>query len=144
MTHYTGYYFCTRSNWDDKVFSVGNLVSIERESEDYDKLINQKSLYLDDEYNSWRKYNELKPEVFDWLNENVKDEKQGLKGWCCGNKDYNSEKYEGFSLFFYRRKDAKAFIKTWSIHKQPTETYNQNTYVNKVLDTKTNTLKVRK
>lgn len=79
-------------------------------------------------------------EYLEWLENNVKEQKPGLKGWCCGNDDYNSNN-EDFSLFFYRRKDAKLFIKTWSIHKKATETFNQDTRVMRVLDTKTNTLK---
>ncbi len=136
MIHYTGFYFCTRSNWDGGIFYVRNLVSID--GEDQKKLIIQKP--LNDEKEPWRMTDILKPEVFNWLEENVKDERKGLKGWCCGNDDYNSGFNEGFSLFFYRRKDAKLFIKTWSIHKIATETYNQNTYENKILDPKTNKL----
>lgn len=143
MIHYTGAYFCLRSNWDNDNFDTPNLVSIEYKSEDYAKLIDKKSLHPDDEFNSWRTYSELKPEVFKWLEENVKYQNDGLKGWCCGNNEYNSNMGEGFSLFFYRRRDAQNFIRTWSVHKKPTETYNQNTYVNKILDKKTNTLKVK-
>lgn len=72
--------------------------------------------------------------------DNVKDQKPGIKGWCCGNREYNTDTYSDFSLFFYRRKDAISFIKTWSIYKKPTETYNQDTYVNKVLNKETNKL----
>ena len=42
----------------------------------------------------------------------------------------------------YRRKDALAFIKKWSIYKKPTEYFNQNTCVKKRLNLKTKTLKV--
>lgn len=143
MRHYTGWYFCTRSNWDNQSFDARNLVSIDCNTVDFTNIVNKHSLYPDDEFNSWRSYYELKPEVFDWLIRNVKDENTKLKGWCCGNKDYNSEMFEGFSLFFYRRKDAINFIKIWSIHKKPTETYNQNTYVKKVLDLKTNKLIIK-
>ena len=140
MIHYTGWYFCTRSNWDNGMFDVRNLVSIGRQEDDYKKLLVEEILPNE----VWKTFTKLKPEVYDWLMNNVKDEKPGLKGWCCGNDDYNSSNYEGFSLFFYRRKDAKAFIKTWSVHAKATETYNQNTYVNRVLDKKTNTLKIVK
>lgn len=144
MKHYSGWYFCCSCNWDNKMFDARNLVSIDYDTEDFNNLIEKKSLYPDDEFNSWRCYYELKPEVIKWLEENVKDENAKLKGWCCGNKEYNSLMGEYFSVFFYRRRDALNFIKTWSIHKKPTETYNQNTYVRKVLDKKTNTLKVVK
>lgn len=139
MVHCTGFYFCTRNIWDGGIYDCGNLVVID--GEDFELLLDKKSLYPDDKWNSWRLYCELKPEVFQWLVDNVKDNKT-LKGWCCGNKDYNSNcSNEGFSLFFYRRRDAQNFIRTWSIYKKPTETYNQNTYVRKVLNKETNTLK---
>ena len=144
MNHYTGFYFCTRSNWDNNTFFVRNLVSIEYKTEDFNNLLVKIPYVSDDKFNTWGYCYQLKPEVFDWLEANVKNENKKLKGWCCGNNDYNSQICEYFSLFFYRRKDALNFIKTWSIHKKPTKTYNQNTYVLKVLDEKTNTLKVVK
>jgi hypothetical protein len=144
MIHCTGWYFCTKSNWDNNIFDARNLVDIPYKDIDWENLIISSSLFPKDEYNSYKNYNELKPEVFIWLTLNIKDQKLGLKGWCCGNKDYNSNTYEGFSLFFYRRKDAINFIKTWSFYKKPTETYNQNTYIKKILNIKTNKLEIVK
>jgi hypothetical protein len=141
MIHYTGYYFCSQSNWDGEYFHVRNLVSIDEENAK--NLIDKFPLEPSIENRFSHSFKRLKPEVFDWLLNNVKDEKLGIKGWCCGNDSYNAG-YNDFSLFFYRRKDARNFIKTWSIYKKPTETYNQNTYVNKVLNPKTNTLQIVK
>ena len=144
MIHYTGFYFCTQSNWNHDFFYARNLVAIEDNSEDFKILLDKLPLHPEGEHESWKSYYQLKPEVLSWLEENVKDEDKITKGWCCGDKEYNSRLGEYFSLFFYRRKDALNFIKTWSVHKKPTETYNQNTYVRKVLDKETNTLKIVK
>lgn len=143
MTHYTGYYFCLKSNIDGGVYHARNLVSLGFETEDFKNMIDRRLLENQDEF-SWIKYNELRPEVFEWLEVNVQNSKDGTKGWCCGNKEYNTDSGEDFSLFFNRRKDAQSFIRQWSIHKKPTETYNQNTYIRRVLDAKTNTLKTVK
>jgi hypothetical protein len=66
----------------------------------------------------------LKQEVLDWLNENVADDpkpyEQCAKGWCMGNEYYRANDSAQLSLFFYRRRDAMAFVKRWSVHKQPT------------------------
>lgn len=138
MFHCTGFYFCTRSNWDNEFFEVRNLVSIECDSQDFKNLIEKKPFGLTER--PWVTYDSLKTEVFDWLENNVKEQKEGIKGWCCGNNEYNSNS-ESFSLFFYRRKDAMLFIKTWSIYKKATKTFNQNTMTKRILDPKTNTLK---
>jgi hypothetical protein len=138
MIHYTGWYFCTKNNWDGNTFDARNLVSIDKENAK--NLIIKCSLVpnIDNRFSHY--FKKLKPEVYDWLINNVTDEKLGVKGWCCGDDNYNCG-YEDFSLFFYRRKDALNFIKTWSIYKRPTETWNQNSRIRKILDLKTNTLK---
>lgn len=144
MLHYTGYYFCTKSNWDGKLFSANNLVSFEIEN------LNTRGFYLTKDALKILDKKEinntilgirgdcyyLKPEVYDWLIANVKDDQKGNKGWCCGNDEYNTRTYE-FNLFFYRRKDTLKFIKEWGEYGKPTETYNQNTYVKKKLNLKT-------
>lgn len=139
MIHYTGWYFCFKSNWDGKNFDVRNLVSIDEENAK--NLIIKVPLAPSTKNNFAHYFKKLKPEVFKWLEENVKNQNK-LKGWCCGNDEYN-QGYGDFSLFFYRRKDAINFIKTWSIYKKPTQTYNQNTYVHKILCLKTNKLKIK-
>ena len=64
----------------------------------------------------------LKQEVIDWLNENVADDPkphvdQVANGWCMGNDSYRASGSDvGFALFFYRRCDAMAFVKRWSVH----------------------------
>lgn len=169
MIHYSGYYFCTRSNWDGQNYSARNLVSIEKYDEEYGdedfkNLIAKKKIFDEESFKYWEdKYNGdsaklelhkqlsykecffLKPEVVKWLNETVFDDKKtGEKGWCVGNDEYNSGGGMSFSLWFYRRKDALKFIKEWSVYKKPTETYNQDSYIKKTLDLKTNKLTVDK
>lgn len=66
----------------------------------------------------------LKQEVIDWLNENVADDAkpddQPANGWCMGNDDYRSSGSSSLGLWFYRRRDALAFVKRWSVHKKCT------------------------
>lgn len=67
-----------------------------------------------------RTVNVPKPEVVQWLNENVEPDSQGEPMFAYGSKDYSSEDSScSYSFFFQRRKDAMKFIKTWSIHKKP-------------------------
>lgn len=140
MKHYTGFYFCTLSNWDDNIFDANNLVSID--NDDFKELIIKNPINIE---RPWETYCELKLEVYDWLTNNVKNKKNGVKSWCCGNKEYNSRNHcDEFSIFFYRRKDAQLFIKIWSKYKKPTETYNQNTYIQKKLNFETGKLEITK
>lgn len=89
----------------------------------------------------------LKPEVAAWLEANVKDRKVcsytdgGVKAWAVGTDAYNAANTISFSLFFERRRDAMAFIKRWSAHKQPIHYLNYFTDVRKELDPATGTLK---
>ncbi len=168
MIHYSGWYYCRESNWGD-YFDARNLVSIERypkgyENEDYANLIKEKLHFDKERYeemletykdkdkevysNTWAKIHSSKNSatleewVYRWLMENVKDNPNGEKGWCTGSKAYNAGDGQGLNLWFYRRKDALLFIKTWSIYKKPTESYNQNSYIKKKLNLDTNTLQV--
>jgi len=103
MIHYTGWYFCLRNNWDGNTFDARNLVSIDKENAK--NLIIEYPLTPNIENRFSYSFKKLKPEVYDWLINNITDEKLGVKGWCCGDDNYNAG-YVDFSLFFYRRKDA--------------------------------------
>lgn len=85
----------------------------------------------------------LKPEVIDWLNENVKDRKDPdyPQGWCCGDDVYQSTGMD-MSIFFHRKADALAFIERWSRFKQPTTyfDYFKSPIVRKELNFETNKL----
>lgn len=62
-----------------------------------------------------------KAEVMGWLDTEVKPQKDGTPGWCMGSEDYRCGGASNqFVLWFYRRKDAMAFIKRWSSHGKPT------------------------
>jgi hypothetical protein len=37
MEHFTGWYWCSKNNWDGNNFDFGNLVSIEFKKEDYNQ-----------------------------------------------------------------------------------------------------------
>jgi hypothetical protein len=74
----------------------------------------------------------LKPEVIQWLEDNVKDrdtsrfgDEESSKGWCVGNAEYrNRESYNGMSIWFHRKKDLLAFVREWSEFKVPTTAFN--------------------
>lgn len=125
MKFYSGWYYCDDSNWGGS-YDSKNLVSINRfpdkdfNNNDYVNLVENK---------------ELKDVVIEWLNNNIKDDSYGRKGWCI-----SARKNDDISIWFYRRKDALLFIKEWSYYKKPCYSYNQNTYVSKKLNLKTNTL----
>ena len=70
----------------------------------------------------------LKPEVIEWLNQNIKDIKgttvdtplNERKGWAIGNDEYNSNQHWEINIFFARQLDALKFIRQFSIFKDPT------------------------
>lgn len=80
-------------------------------------------------------YRTLKPEVIDWLHNNISDFKGG-KGWCIGSEDYD-DCSTSYTVFFQRRKDAMKFIKTWSVHKKPIRYVQYFTDVRKILNIET-------
>ena len=68
----------------------------------------------------------LKPEVIQWLKDNVKDRnllkwqiKNGehKQGWAVGTDKYNSNSQISFNVFFQSSRDALKFIKRWSSYK---------------------------
>ena len=90
-----------------------------------------------------RKFRKLKPEVIQWLEENVKDRKDSdyKKGWCIGSDDYlYRDRYNGINLFFERRSDAMAFIKKWSVYGKPTTYFDYFRSIRKEYNPKTKTL----
>lgn len=94
----------------------------QEEYEKIKKIYNGKEYYTDDFYRdmSTKDINVLKPEVYQWLLDNVPDSEDNEKMWCIGSRAYLfRDSYSSFSFFFQRRKDAMKFIKTWSIHKKP-------------------------
>jgi len=81
-----------------------------------------------------RTIRKLKPEVMDWLEDNIPDLK-GEKAWCVGSDKYNlQDSCSSYSIFMQRRKDAMKFIKTWSKFKKPINYCQYFTDVRKKLD----------
>lgn len=81
----------------------------------------------------------LKPEVIEWLNENIKPDKDGSPGWAIGNDDYRASCSYRLTLWFIRHPDAKKFIKQWSSFGKATSyfDYFKDPIINLVLDTET-------
>lgn len=95
--------------------------------------------FYDDLYNEFgkKKISVLKPEVMQWLEDNVPDFKNE-KGWCIGSDEYiSNDSASSFSIFFQRRKDALAFIKRWSKWKKPIHYCQYFTDVRKKLNLET-------
>lgn len=84
----------------------------------------------------------LKDEVVAWLNENVapstdRNRKDTPQGWSMRQivgKNHDID----LNIFFLRRQDALNFVRKFSRYDKFTKTYNQETYVQKVLNVKTN------
>lgn len=76
----------------------------------------------------------LNPDVLEWLHQNVADSPAGIKGWDIGSAEYRSHNSTSISIFFYRKKDAMAFIKQWSQYKKPIRYTQYFTDVRKKLD----------
>ena len=141
--------FCTRPCWGKEAYWCRYLVSIERNDgkdyhdepeKDWLNLTEQFDYYDEERYRENRgfaslknitddvlkqmaikKARRLKPEVLEWLNNNVKERKDEdyTQGWCCGNEDYLAFNSMSISIFFHRKAEALAFIKHWSVHKKP-------------------------
>jgi len=68
-------------------------------------------------------YLQLKPEVHQWLEQNIPDRNK-VKGWAIGTDKYNSIDELSFSFFFQSAHDAEKFIKNWSSIGKPVEKLN--------------------
>jgi hypothetical protein len=68
-------------------------------------------------------YPQLKPEVHQWLEQNIPDRNK-VKGWTIGTDKYNSIDTLRFSFFFQSAHDAEKFIKKWSSIGKPAEKLN--------------------
>lgn len=124
--------WCSKSNWDGEHYDCQYILSIDEEDSD-DILVYEKTGTLDSHWKyaekMLRKYNpedidklkqtyyksayNLKPEVIQWLTENISDTKDG-KGWCIGNEEYRVNDGGSFPIFFQRKSDVHKFVKRWS------------------------------
>lgn len=145
MNYLRNHCWCSDSNWGgnyDCQIIVGLNCYEEHYKEDWENLIikvpTKKTVtsmgFPPIEIDTY--YIALKPEVMDWLHNNVDDFK-GSKGWCVGSKDYDQNVSSSYSVFFQRRKDAMKFIKTWSKWKKPLVYCQYFTDIRKELNTET-------
>jgi len=161
MRYLKGWYFCSDSNWGTSFdsghrvsvethedFKHGSV-----ECDDWKRLIIMKSAINKVRYDMYARLNPewtdselirlaveefptLRSEVFQWLRENVADStdinrKDRPEGWCIGDTQRRMKEMVELNIWFLRRRDALKFIKTWSVHKQPTETFSDD--IKKVL-----------
>jgi hypothetical protein len=115
------------------------------DEEEFNRRINESAYWQGDEnerhFATKTRY-KLKPEVLNWLNENIKDRKDEdhIKGWCIGTDNYLSRSPLEVSIFFHRKADALKFIGTWSIHKKPTTYFDYFKGIREKLDLATGKL----
>lgn len=81
----------------------------------------------------------LNPDAINWLSNNIKDLKDGTKGWAIGTDKYNFEALS-FSIFLQRVPDALNFIKQFGSNKKPIDYLNYFRDLRKKYNPKTKTL----
>jgi hypothetical protein len=166
MNYLQNHIWCSDSNWGGQ-YDCRHLVSVDKyhldseSREDWDNLVDEKAeIYFDQDEcdrltemyinrgitpdKEWfeKSSPNLKPEVLQWLVDNVEDRPKSsgedcLKGWCVGSTEYRHTDGGSITIFFHRRKDAMAFIKKWSKWKKPTHYCQYFTDVRKKLDLET-------
>jgi hypothetical protein len=161
--------FCTNSNWGGDFWtrymvSLDTLKKVdqtdcqnllmEKEAFDEDRWQSMQGFFAEQGYSPERieqhkafynkKYKVLKPEVLEWLANNVpnvKDAKQP-QGWCVGSDTYQMSGSTDVAIWFARRKDALNFIRTFSVHKKPTTYFDYFKEIRKELNFKKNVLAI--
>lgn len=121
---------CSSSHWDGLHYACNVIVSLNCYEEGYKEdwaNLTEKVEGTD------RPFTTLKPEVLQWLNDNVADTKTG-KGWCIGSEEYLKTDSSSFQVFFQYRRDAMKFIKVWSKWKKPINYCQYFTDIRKRLD----------
>lgn len=146
MNYLQNHIWCSDSNWGNE-FNCRHTVFFncyeESDKQDWLAVINKEADSRKHEHGYTQKVINLKPEVLQWLEDNVQDVKRDhydnghLKAWCIGSLEYRANTSTGFSIFFLRRKDAMAFIKRWSQWKKPVSYCQYFTDIRKELDLKT-------
>ena len=125
--------WCSMSNWDGEHYNCQYILSVDEEDGD-DILVYEKTDILEDHWKYveemlrkedkvkdidklkqtyYRSTYNLKPEVIQWLIDNVED-KKGCKGWCIGSEEYRLNDGGSFPIFFQRKSDVYKFVKRWS------------------------------
>ena len=157
MHHHINHCWCSRAQHNDECYDAPNMVSIDNlekvDKDDWDNLIVTTKVIADEDvrvaeamqekYPDYKPYPKdcpmLKQEVIEWLNKNIKPQKDGEPGWAMGNDQYRVIQTYELTLWFQRRNDAKKFIRTWSKHKKATSYFNyfDDPITNLLLDTET-------
>lgn len=164
MHYLQNHIWCSKSNWDGEHYDCRHLVGLssyqEGYTEDWNNLIDEaaEEWFDQEEYEFWcqteaakkyglpdkqsffKKVNNLKPEVLQWLEENVEDRtgEKINKGWCIGSTEYRANDSKiSFTVFFHRRKDAMAFIRRFSKWKKPIDYCQYFTDIRKTLNLET-------
>ena len=132
MNYLQNHCWCSDSNWGG-IYHCRHVVDVPRNLKgecyhdgphiDWIDMTTTKEYDVDDfGYEITKQLAILKPEVIEWLNENVKDRKDSdcVKGWAYGSDEYRShDSSVSMSIFFHRRNDAMKFIKTFSVFRKP-------------------------
>ena len=160
MDYLKNHCWCSSSNWDGGHYDCQIIVGLnsyaDHNKEDFESITTKVKALDKDAYNDmaprWRErgfqedciremfirsYNTLKPEVIEWLNVNVPDDKDGNKMWCIGSEEYLMNDRSGINIFFQQRRHAMAFIKRWSKWKKPVMYTQYFTDVRKTLNLET-------
>jgi len=144
MHHHINHCWCSNAEHNNESYDAPNMVDIDRlehDDEDWIKMIDIKQVVSQEKRNTFEGMKEqfpdmdiermaitdcpvLKNEVVDWLNENIKPQKDGEPGWAIGNDEYRLIQNYRLTLWFQRRNDAKKFIRTWSKYKKSTSYFN--------------------
>lgn len=166
MDYLQNHIWCSDSNWGG-IYSCRHSVTFsileEHEVDDWNSIIDDEveSYFSQREYNVAKKhyptYDEeklikccthlapnLKSHVLEWLEANIKDrpakqtdDGESPKGWCIGSANYRGKNPYSFTVFFYRKRDAMAFIREFSVYKKPVHYCQYFSDVRKSLDLKT-------
>lgn len=159
MDYLRNHCWCSDSNWGGN-YDCQIIVSLNSYNDGYEddwlRLIDPKSEIItvtpnpdESSFSYPKSVINLKPEILNWLQTNVPDLSKDtfgnntLKAWCIGSAEYRSLNSSGYCIFFQRRRDAMAFIKTWSKYKKPIYYTQYFTDVRKVLDLSTLKYKAR-
>lgn len=146
MNYLRNHCWCSDSNWggnfDCQIIVSLNHYESDAYKEDWNNLMYKKTGIATLEFGKHAgmeyetEYYSLKPEVIQWLVENIPDFQKG-KGWCIGSEKYMMTDSGSASVFFQRRRDAMKFIKTWSKWKRPLFYCQYFTDIRKQLDLST-------
>lgn len=138
--------WCSDSNWggmyDCRVIVSINMIAkgksyYDPHEPDWLNLIEEDDNFISKDKAGFTKHGtkRLKPEVIQWLKDNIKD-----KSWAVGTDNYNSQDGLSFPVFFQSSRDALKFIKRWSSYKNVVHYLNYFKDIRRQLNLKTGKL----